>query len=459
MAVLLGSRTIEPFIYSGVLARVPLSGGAPREVLEGVQWADWSPDGNNFVIVRDLEGQNRLEFPIGKVLYKTAGWISHPRISPKGNLIAFIDHPARRDDAGSVEVVDLAGNKKTLSQGWGSAQGLAWAPDGTEIWFTSTRIGNGRSLTAVDMSGKERVFSRSPGTLTLLDVKRDGSILMTLDAVRAGMVGRADGEAKEKDLSWLDWSVPDDLSPDGKTVVFTEAGEGGGENYGAYTRNTDGSPAVRLGDGSALALSPDGKWVISSSLQAPFQLSLLPTGAGEARPLTHDAINHVRARWFPGGKRFLFLGSEAGHGVRLYVQNIDGGAARAITPEGVSASQWEISPDGKSVAAVGPDRNGYFYPVDGGDPRSIRGFPQGNTPVAWSADGRSLFIYRAGDLPAKVFRLDLTTGEKQLWREIIPSDRAGITDIGPILITPDAKTYVYEYGRTLSDLYLVEGFK
>lgn len=216
---------------------------------------------------------------------------------------------------------------------------------------------------------------------------------------------------------------------------------------------------MRLGDGSALALSPDGKWVISSSLQAPFQLSLLPTGAGEARPLTHDAINHVRARWFPDGKRFLFLGSEAGHGVRLYVQNIDGGAARAITPEGVSASQWEISPDGKSVAAVGPDRNGYFYPVDGGDPRSIRGFPQGNTPVAWSADGRSLFIYRAGDLPAKVFRLDLTTGEKQLWREIIPSDRAGITDIGPILITPDAKTYVYEYGRTLSDLYLVEGFK
>jgi serine/threonine protein kinase/Tol biopolymer transport system component len=459
MAVLLHSRSIEPFISSGVLARVPLSGGAPREVLEGVQWADWSPDGNNFAIVRDLEGQNRLEFPIGKVLYKTAGWISNPRISPKGDFIAFIDHPARRDDAGSIAIVDLAGNKKTLSEGWGSAEGLGWAPDGKEIWFTSTRIGNGRSLTGVDLSGKERVFTREPGTLTLLDVRRDGSLLLTLDAVRAGMVGRAEGETKERDLSWLDWSVPDDLSPDGKTVVFTEAGEGGGENYGAYTRNTDGSPAVRLGDGSAYALSPDGKWVISGHLQLPSQLSLLPTGAGEARPLTHDAINHVRAHWFPDGKRFAFLGSEPGHGVRLYVQDLDGGAPRAITPEGVSATQWEISPDGKLIAAVGPDQNGYLYPVDGGDPRPIRGFPQGNIPVSWSADGRSLFTYRAGDLPAKISRLDLATGEKQPWREIMPSDSAGITDIGPILITPDSKSYVYEYGRTLSDLYLVEGFK
>jgi dipeptidyl aminopeptidase/acylaminoacyl peptidase len=459
MAVLLQSRNIEPFINSGVLARVPLGGGAPREVLEGVQWADWSPDGTNFAIVRDLGGQNRLEYPIGKVLYQTAGWISHPRISPQGNYIAFIDHSARRDDAGSVAMVDLAGHKKTLSEEWGSAQGLAWAPSGAEIWFTSTKIGNGRSLTAVDLSGKERLFAREPGTLTLQDVGRDGSILLTLDALRAGMMGRTEGETKERDLSWLDWSIPADLSADGKTLVFTEAGEGGGQNYAAYTRNTDGSPAVRLGDGSAYALSPDGQWVISSVLRSPSQLSLLPTGAGEARPLTHDAIDHVRARWFPDGKRFLFLGNEPGHGVRLWIQDAEGGKPRAITPEGVSATQWEIFPDGKLVAAVGPDQRGYLYSVDGGEPRPIPGFPQGDTAVGWSSDGRSLFIYRPGELPAKIYRLDVATGQKQLWRELMPADSAGVTDIGPILITPDAKTYVYEYGRTLSDLYLVEGLK
>ncbi|MGA2360506.1 MAG: protein kinase [Terriglobales bacterium] len=459
MAVLLGSRNVEPFISSGVLARVPLGGGAPREVVEGVQWADWSPDGTNFAIVRDMGGQNRLEYPIGKVLYQTAGWISHMRISPQGDLIAFIDHPARRDDAGSVATVDLMGHKKTLSQGWGSAQGLAWAPGGSEIWFTSTKVGNGRSLSAVDRSGNEHLHAREPGSLTLQDVGRDGNALLTLDVSRAGMIGRTEGDSKERDLSWLDWSVPFDLSADGKTVVFTEAGEGGGQDYAAYTRSIDGSPAVRLGDGSGYALSPDGKWVISGVMRSPSQLSLLPTGVGEARPLTHDSIEHIRARWFPDGKRFLFLGNEPGHGVRLYVQGLEDAKPRAISPEGVSATQWEISPDGKFVAAVGPDQQGYLYAVDGGDPRPIPGFPQGDTPVAWTGDGRGLLFYRAGELPAMVARLDLATGQVRPWKALMPTDAAGVTDIGPILITPDAKTYVYEYGRTLSDLYMVEGLK
>ena len=175
--------------------------------------------------------------------------------------------------------------------------------------------------------------------------------------------------------------------------------------------------------------------------------------------MTHDAINHNRARWFPDGKRFLFLGNEPAHGLRLYVQDVEGGKPRAISPEGVSASQFVLSPDGRLVAAVGPDQRGYLYPVDGGDPRPISGFPLGDTPAAWAGDGRSLFIYRHGELPSKVSRLDLASGQKQLWRELMPADSAGVTDLSVILITPDAKNYVYEYGRTLSDLYLVEGLK
>jgi len=267
------------------------------------------------------------------------------------------------------------------------------------------------------------------------------------------------GEAKERDLSWLDWSAPTDLSADGKTLVFLESGEGGGENYAAYIRKIDGSPAVRLGEGSAHALSPDGKWVISSMQRPPVQLSILPTGAGEARPLTHDAINHIRARWLPDGKRFLFLGNEPQRGLRLYVQDLEGGKPQAISPEGTSANQWEASPDGRLVAAVGPDQKGYFYSVDGKEPRPIDGFPQGDTAVGWTTDGRSIFIYRSGELPAKVYRLDVATGQKTLWKQLMPADDAGVTDIGPILITPDTKTYVYEYGRTLSDLYLVDGLK
>ena len=321
MAVLLKSQNVAPYINEGTLGRVPLGGGAPREVLERVQWADWSPDGSNFAIVRGYAGQSRLEYPIGKVLYQTGGWLSHPRVSPKGDTVAFIDHPVRRDDAGSIALVDLAGKKRTLSTGWVTVWGLSWSPTGNEVWFTSTRIGYGRYLSAVDLSGKERLLAREPGTLTLQDVGRDGRVLVTRDVPRVGIVGLAPGEAKERDLSWLDWSAPRDLSADGSTLLFVESGEAGGDNYAAYMRKTDGSPAVRLGDGGAFALSPDMKWAVGGLPHPPVQFYLLPTGAGEQRPLTNDKINHDEARWFPDGKRIVFSGDEQGHGVSVCTRN------------------------------------------------------------------------------------------------------------------------------------------
>jgi eukaryotic-like serine/threonine-protein kinase len=459
MAVLLRSHNIEPFINSGTLARVPLQGGAPREVLEGVQWADWSPDGNNFLVVRDLEGQNRLEYPSGKVLYQTAGWISHPRVSPDGKWVAFIDHPQRRDDMGSVAIVDLNGVKKTLSDEWESVQGLAWSPSGEEVWFTAAKVSSDRFLNAVSLTGGERLLAREPGTMTLQDVTRDGHVLLTRDVVRVGMVGVPPGAAKETDLSWLDWSAPSDLSADGKMLVFTESGEGGGENYSAYFRTTDGAPAVRLGSGSGFALSPDKKWVLASQPRAPLENVLLPTGPGESRKLNHNGVRLVRVHWLPDGKGYVFIGNEKDRGLRLWVQSVDNDKPTPISPEGIRAAQWVISPDGKQVAAAQTDRRGYLFPVDGGQVKAIPQFPDGYIPVGWSEDGKSLLIYNPGDLPAKVDRLNLATGQRQPWRSLMPPDAAGVTDLGPILVTPDGKSYVYEYGRTLSDLYLVEGIK
>jgi len=459
MAVLLKSQNVAPYINEGTLGRVPLGGGAPREVLEHVQWADWSADGSTFAIVREYAGQSRLEYPIGKVLYQTGGWLSHPRVSPKGDAVAFIDHPVRRDDAGSIALVDLAGKKTTLSKGWETVWGLGWSPTGSEIWFTSTRIGYGRYLSAVDLNGKERLLAREPGTLTLQDVARDGRVLVTRDVPRVGIVGLAPGEAKERDLSWLDWSAPRDLSADGSTLLFVESGEAGGDNYAAYMRKTDGSPAVRLGDGGAFALSPDKKWAVGGLPHPPVQFYLLPTGAGEQRPLTNDKINHDEARWFPDGKRIVFSGDEQGHGVRLYVQEIAGGEARAITSEGVSSNLFAISPDGKVVADVGPDGKSYLFPVEGGEPRPVLGLETGDAPINWTADGRALFVYHLGEIPAKVYHMDLATGRKQFWKQLVPPDISGVTEITGIMITPDGRSYVYEYARTLSDLYLVKDVK
>jgi serine/threonine protein kinase/Tol biopolymer transport system component len=462
MAVLLGSRQVRSWVYSGTLARVALAGGVPREILDDVQWADWGPDGGSLAVVRDVGGRNRLEFPIGRVLYETVGWISHPRVSPKGDQVAFFDHPLPGDDAGTLTVVDLAGNKRTLSNRGASAQGLAWSPNGQEIWFTEADVSNARDLYTVTLSGRQREVARVPGILTLQDVSRDGRVLLGRETWRREVAVLAPNESKERDLTWLDWSFPVDLSADGKTLLIDEQGQGGGSTYSTYLRRTDGSPAVRLGDGSAQTLSPDQKWVVSIPLRSPGELVLLPTKAGEPKMLTHDNINHFQARWLPDGKRIVFSGNEPGHGIRLYVQGLKGGKPEPISPEvvGSTATSWPVpSPDGTLVAAIGPDQLGYLYPLAGGEPRPILGFVAGDTPTAWSADGRSLYVYRYGELPVKVFRLEIATGQKKLWKQLMPVDPAGVNFISPILIAPDGKSYAYGHRRLLSDLYLVEGLK
>jgi len=459
LAVLLHSQQVRSYIHTGTLARMPLAGGAPREILDDVQWADWSPDGNTLAVVRDVGGQSRLEFPVDKVLYQTGGWISDPRISPAGNWVAFIDHPLAGDDAGSVTLVDPAGNKKTLSSEFYTAQGLVWSPNGKELWFTATVTGIDRVLYAVDLSGHQRLIARVPGDLRLLDIWHDGRVLLARDNTRRGLIGLAGGDKAERDLSWLDWSYPADLSEDGKTLLFREEGEGGGLRYTGYLRQTDGSPAVRLAEGRAFALSADGRWVLSTTSDAAGKLVVLPTRAGEPQMLSGKPMNYVGARWFPDGRHFLFSGNEPDHGVRLYVQDLVGGKPLAISPEGTYGLAYLISPDGKEVAAVGPDQKGYLYPVGGGDPRPIPSLAAGELPVAWSSDGRSIFVYRSAELPAKVDLIELSTGKRTLWKELRPSDPAGVEFIGPILMTADAKTYVYGYRRLLTDLYVVDGLK
>jgi len=467
MAVLLDSKAIGAWVSMGTLARAPLAGGAPREVLEQVQWADWSPDGTKFLVVRDAGGMNRLEYPIGTTLYQTGGWIGHPRISPKGDMIAFADHPIQGDDSGSLSVVDLEGHKKSLTEEWFTIQGAAWSPDGKEVWFTASKSGTDRTLYAVNLDGKQRIVARLPGALMLLDIAKDGRVLLVRATWRRELMGFSPGDNKERELSWLDYTYPADLSEDGKTLLFDEEGGGGaldysksgGFTYAVYIRKTDGSPAVLLGEGGAVALSPDGKWAVTQSQGSPSRLRLLPTGAGQPRELANDNINHSWAHWFPDGKRLLVSGNEPGQGVRLYIYDIATNKRNEITQPGVNGTAFVISPDSKWVAGIGPDHKGYLYPVEGGDPKLINGLHPGEQPITFSSDGKSLYIYQPGELPARVDRLDLRTGQRTLWKQLMPTDPAGVENIGPILMTPDAKTCVFGYHRMLADLYLVEGLK
>jgi Tol biopolymer transport system component len=457
LAILLGGVR-----RGGTLATVPLAGGgAPRELLENVRFADWAPDGKRLAVIHAVEGKSRLEFPIGKVLYQGRGGLSGGWFSPTGDLIAFSERHGWVAGAVNVHdlmVVDLAGKVRKITK---VPYEYRWSPRGDEIWFNEIREGI-TTIEAVSLSGRKRFLASFPADFTLCDISRDGRILLSRESQDSEIIGGSPGKAVERNLSWLDGSVPADLSADGETLLFTEIWQGGGPNRTVYKRKTDGSPAVRLGEGLALALSPDGRWALSRSDATPSQLTLLPTGAGQPRTLSLAGIQMWgwgRSFFFPDGKRILIHGSETGLGRRLYVLDIETGKAHPITPEGITVfAHFALSPDGRFVvSSPAADGKHYLYDVEGGPPRPVPGLSKDFFVIRWCADGNSIFVGTGGIRSMKVYRLDLSSGRKEFWKEFSAS--AGDSGEMTVIPTPDGKSYVYGYTKWASDLFVAEGLK
>jgi Tol biopolymer transport system component len=458
LAVLLKADFDSAFTRSGTLARVGATGGAPRELLEKIEYADWSPDGKDLAVVRCANRKCRLEYPPGKILYETTGWIGDPRFSPRGDRIAFLDHPTINDDGGSAAIVDLSGRKTTVSPVYASAQGLAWSPDGSEVWFTAAEVGGNRSLHAASPSGKVRTICRVAGILTLHDTARDGRILMSQDTIRVGLTAHSSGAANDVDLTWLDWSLLADISPDGRWVLFSETGEGGGKGYSVYMRNLDGSPAVRLGEGNAQSISPDGKRVLAlvGPPSAP-EIVIYPTGAGEATKVPTAGLALRVLKWLPDGRHFLASGREPGHPSRTYLFDTGGGKPRPLTPEGYAGTPASL--DGRRFVATGPDGTYFLCSIDGGTPEPIPGLEAGDTPVAWAPDGR-LYAQKGGEtvIPMRIVLHDPATGREEPFGNFVPSDASGVSGMYGFHIAGNG-AWAYSTSRTLSELFLVGGVR
>jgi Tol biopolymer transport system component len=471
LAVRLNTVFASGYIRIGTLARVPLGGGTPREVLENVQDADWSADGENLAVVRFLPENSHwhLEYPIGHVLLDTVNWISGPKISPDGKWIAFGDHENPvGDDQGSIAAIDMNGHEKKLSSGWISAQGIVWSPVGDEIWFTSSAIGAAQSLRGVTLSGKLRNITNVPGGMWLQDI-RNGVPLIVVNQKRIGIRGvppggkLQDGKLQdgkdEKELGWLGWGISGDISRDGKKVLFVEEGDGGGPNYTVFLRDTDGSPPVRISEGTGLAISPDGKWVITEPAKGG-PLSVVPTGAGEARQLTHDNVSYVAVRYLPDGKQLLAVGIEAGHGGRDYLIDVSTGVSKPITPEGVQGAT--VSPDGRSVAVTGPDGKWGIWPLNG-DSGALRPLPldAGYNVAGWAPDGSAIYVTGSHSRTRSTLdalRMNLATGKLEPWKTFGDTLPTGAHAFGP-LPSADGSAYVYGYVQVLSQAYVVKGLK
>jgi Tol biopolymer transport system component len=460
LAIRLNTVNLGGYARSGTLARVPLSGGTPREVLENVGDADWAVDSENMAVVRFVPENShwRLEYPIGKVLLDTINWISNPKISADGKLVAFADHEnTEGDDEGSVAVIDMDGHEKKLASGFVSLEGVEWSATGDELWFTATRMGSAENLHGVTLAGKERSITNFPGGMWFQD-QHDGLVLMVSHQIRIGIRGLAPGAKEERELGWLGWSVMTDISRDGKKVLFDEEGDGGGPSYTVFIRDTDGPPPVRIGNGTGEAISPDNKWVITRPAKSG-ALYLVPTGAGEARQLTHDNINYGTVRYFPDGKQLLADGIEAGHGARDYLIDLSTGNAKPVTPEGVVGTR--LSPDGRSVPVLGPDGKWSIWLLDGGAARPIPDLDSKYRVAGWSPDGASVYASssKQGARTAPVYRVNVATGKMELWKTLGEGVPTGSAGLGSPRFSNDGTAYAYVYSQVLSHAYVVKGLQ
>ena len=459
MALLLGCERVFVLDCHGTLAEMPLGGGAPRKIMDEVIAADWSPDGKALAVVHWNGSAVELQYPLGHPLATTPSWFGNPRISPSGHSIAYAHHSVLGSDSGDVMVVDVrTGEKRVLSSGWSALEGLAWRPDGREIWFAAGKGGVSDTIYAVTLQGKLRIVDPLPGMFRLEDIAPNGDMLVDQVSFRVGISGQFPGATRERPMSWLDASVVTDITPDGRAILFFEGGQGGGSLGSTYLRTTDGSPPVRLGDGVSHALSPNGKWALSQLPAEPSNLMLLPTGVGDARVLVPNLQSgHGEVGWFPDSEH-IYYPSGYPSAQRYYKLDLHGDKPVPITP--VVARGGLPTPDGNWFLALASDQHWYFYSVNAAaPPRRAPGLNADDTPLTWSSDGESLFV-RAKDVwPAVIVRVRMKDGQRKAWQQIQPQDRAGVSSMNDLVLTPDGRHYAYSYHRTLSQMYLVRGLR
>jgi hypothetical protein len=379
-------------------------------------------------------------------------------MSPADDAIAFIEHPVRHDDAGSIRLVDIRGNAATLAADWASASGLAWK-DHDEIWFTAARDSAPRSVWAVRRDGKMRAVGQAPGILTLRDIAPDGSVLLSVESRRLEMAGAIAGEARERSFSLTDWSRVQQLSPDGRLLLFDESGEGTGWRPVAYIRNTHTGEIVRLREGFAQGFDPIGASALVLS-EDRMKLWKVPVAGGAGTEVPATGLIYQWARPFPDGTRLLALANLPQQPLRLYVQTVQSGKAVPLT-DPLMVRNASASPDGDSVAVLNPEGKLLLYSTRG---RATREIPSAEplAPVRWSRDGQWLYAMhlRANvQSAAQVSRLRVTSGEVRPWKVLRPADPVGVNSITGVAIADDEKSYVYSYRRVLSDLHLAEGWK
>ncbi len=450
MAVFIKSKNTGKMI----LERAPLHGGAPRVISDRAQSADWAPDGK-LCLVTQANSTWSLEFPPGRIIYTSSGWITSPRVSPHGDEIAFLDHPVPGDDAGQVVVVNSRREARVLSSGWASARGLAWHPKAREVWFTATRSGANRALMAVDLRGRLRKIAAIPGDLQIKDITRSGNVLVARSTQHMIMAMGKLNEHSERDISWLDWSHAVAITPDGASVLFDESGEGGGKKYSVYLYRADTRSSQRLGEGRAVDLSEDGQWAITQSADDPTSLTLVSARGSPAKSISAHGITYRWVKFLPGGKEILFAGKYPNQNRGIYRQRLSESDPILVKPN-LDFENVVLDRSGRTVVGCDGSRllvldlsNGSVTFISTPQCVSPVVFVDRETVLTTSHDGKSIGL----DL------LNLASGKLTPYAHYEPDNLTGGENFFPLYIARDLQTFVYSRLQTMSDLFVVSGWK
>jgi Tol biopolymer transport system component len=458
MAVLVRPTYFAHYEWGGTLATSPLGGTAPRELLENVVDADWGPDGNELAIIDRGNDKWRLQYSIGKVLLEGEGWMSDMRVSPDGKQVALFRHPPNVDDRGDLVLVDRSAQMKTLSSGWESLEGLAWAPSGKEIWFSAAVSGEQWCIHAVTLSGKQRTVYCGTAPTRILDIAASGRALVSTEESRGTMSIVEHGSNQERDLSWLSYSWGPRLSRDGSEMLFTDLSEESGNDYSVYVRKSDGSPAIRLtGGGYATDISPDGKWAMVILPDDPaLRVQIVPVGPGQARVLHWDGIQPRWSQWFPDGHRILMLASQSGQAEALYLTDVDGSTPKRLSPG--SAPWGAVAPDEQSFISV---QKGAVVvrSISDGSSKPIPGIQADEFPIGW-ADTKHVFVQATVATGVRIYKVNIESGQRELWQTITPKDATGLRPMKtPTAITPDGQWMAFGCRTQLGQLYRSDTLK
>ena len=447
-----------PYFLTGTMAQAPMAGGTPRSQEKDVIAADYAPDGKTLALVRQANRKMQLEYPAGKVIYATAGYLDYVRVSPSGKEVAFVEHPVYADDRGWVSVFDATGERKQLSREYATLQGLAWSRNGKEIWFTASDSTD-RQLYGVSLGGKQREILTTPQGTRILDVAADGRVLVSSEQHRTDISGSDPVTGKERHgLEWFDGSMLGDISPDGKAIVFLEWGGPAGPLYLSVYRKLDGSPPVALGPGGGPKFSPDGTMVATRIVSRPPQVGLNPIGTGESHRLPVGDITSLgNIIWFPDGKHLLLTGATEGQPLRSYEMDLEGGKPQPLGPPDFTGSA--ITKDGKQIAGRNGSVEAVVFDLLTQKLQVIPGVEPYDQIENWTEDGKGVLVVSATPWEGRIYRMDIPSGKRTLLQTVQPSEKAGLTQDVRLVYAEASKAYAYSTVRVLGTLYVVEGLE